>query len=62
MSTKISFFLPVLLVLRLMGFCTAVLLMVFLPPLLMPPDFTASTGTGSLCTYIFSCSVLVDWG
>lgn len=62
MSTKISFFLPVELVDSEMGFCTADDEMVFLPLPMPPPDLTLSTATGSLWTYIFSCSVDVDWG
>lgn len=62
MSTKISFFLPLDDVDSEMGFCTAELEMVFLPPPMPPADLMDSTGTGSLCTYIFSCSVDVDCG
>jgi hypothetical protein len=67
MSTKISFLRPVEEVLRLIGFITAALEIVFLlitPPAPAPALATrlASTATGSLCTYILSVSVDVLCG
>jgi len=64
MSTKISFFLPVLVVESEMGLCTAAEEMVFLLPIMPPPVAATrlSTAMGSLCTYSLSVSVLVLCG